>query len=100
MQTRVADRRARMLINASPNFFLSVFGIAYVIKEFGVKSLLSVPYIILVIWLIFVTAVVVALRWHEAKEDTIEDKLERLIIELRENRIERNYRDTKLPPTL
>jgi membrane protein implicated in regulation of membrane protease activity len=95
---RVKNRRARMLINASPNFFFSLFGIAYVVKEYGWSSLFSLPYIILVIWLIWAVILVFLLRWNETNRETLEDKLEKLITELREDRIERNNRDKKLPP--
>jgi uncharacterized membrane protein len=94
----VMDRRAMMLINAAPNFFLALFGIVFTIKAYGWGSVFSFPYIILVLWLVFTTTLVIMLRWHEAKRETIEDKLDKLITELREDRIERNNKNKELPP--
>ena len=67
MEQRILRRRMQMIVYALPNFFLALFGIAWVVKEFGWASLLSLPYVILLVWLLFTAIIVIFIRWQETE---------------------------------
>ena len=82
-----------MIIYTLPSFFMALFAVSWVVKEFGWASLFSLPYIILLIWLAYSAAIAFVLRWQEAgtktELDIIIEKLDEILTELRQERNER-----------
>jgi len=64
-----------MLIYALPNLILAVFAVAMAGHEFGWQALLSFPYVILLIWLVYSAIIAFALRWYEASEKTDSERI-------------------------
>ena len=91
MQYKLTRKRQLMLIYALPNFLLSVFAVGLAVHEFGWNSILSFPYVLLLVWLVYSGVIAFYLRWHEAGEksdsEKIIDKIQELIDEVREWKI-------------
>ena len=94
MQNNISQKRQLMLIYALPNFILSVFAVGLAVYEFGWESLLSFPFVILLVWLIYSGVIAFILRWQETGEKSeaqqVIDKIQELINEIRQERNERN----------
>jgi len=87
MHNRISRKRQLMLIYALPNIILAIFAVGLAVHEFGWASLVSFPYIILLIWLIYSGIIAGYLRWQEAGEksesEEIVEKLQELIDEVK-----------------
>jgi uncharacterized membrane protein len=85
---KVSQRRAEMILYNLPNITLSILGIAWVIYDFGWRALFSLPFIVLVAWLIFTSVFIFLIRWQTANKktdtDLILDKLDEILKVLKE----------------